>query len=255
VAALARVDAVKQRMDAAHETLQDAAGLVMLSATVEDVFASGDLPRVAETLAQMRRCLAVVGEVPAFGNVKRQLEGLEDQLEGMVQPRLADAITQRKVESTQGLRDILITIDRYSSLEQHYTRVRMRPLRRLWDEFESAKAGLPLAKTSTTENQPGTDRRPPSTVISVKGPAMSFVEWLPHFYDEILLVLEQELKWCMVAFPDDYKLLVPRLLIETMVTTSASFAARIDISAEEAIAENRASLGGRFRSALHCVNC
>jgi hypothetical protein len=71
----------------------------------------------------------------------------------------------------------------------------MRPLRRLWDEFESAKAGLPLAKTSTTENQPGTDRRPPSTAISVKGPAMSFVEWLPHFYDEILLVLEQELKW------------------------------------------------------------
>jgi hypothetical protein len=100
-----------------------------------------------------------------------------------------------QVESTQGLRDILITIDRYSSLEQHYTRVRMRPLRRLWDEFESAKAGLPLAKTSTTENQPGTDRRPPSTAISVKGPAMSFVEWLPHFYDEILLVLEQELKW------------------------------------------------------------
>jgi len=100
-----------------------------------------------------------------------------------------------QVESTQGLRDILITIDRYSSLEQHYTRVRMRPLRRLWDEFESAKAGLSLAKTSTTENHPGTDRRPPSTAISVKGPAMSFVEWLPHFYDEILLVLEQELKW------------------------------------------------------------
>lgn len=60
---------------------------------------------------------------------------------------------------------------------------------------------------------------------------------------------------CMVAFPDDYKLLVPRLLIETMVATSASFAARIDISAEEATAEDRASLGGRFRSVLHCVNC
>jgi hypothetical protein len=40
--------------------------LVMLSATVEDVFASGDLPRVAETLAQMRRCLAVVGEVLSY---------------------------------------------------------------------------------------------------------------------------------------------------------------------------------------------
>lgn len=42
---------------------QDAAGLAQLSASIEDVFASGDLPRVAETLAQMRRCLEVVGEV------------------------------------------------------------------------------------------------------------------------------------------------------------------------------------------------
>lgn len=29
--------------------------------------------------------------------MKRQLEGLEDRLEGLVQPRLADALTQRKV--------------------------------------------------------------------------------------------------------------------------------------------------------------
>lgn len=35
--------------------------------------------------------------MPEFANVKRQLEGLEDRLEGMVQPRLADALTQRKV--------------------------------------------------------------------------------------------------------------------------------------------------------------
>lgn len=42
---------------------QDAAGLTQLSSTVEDVFASGDLPRVAETLANMRHCLSAVGEV------------------------------------------------------------------------------------------------------------------------------------------------------------------------------------------------
>lgn len=42
---------------------QDAAGLTQLSSTVEDVFASGDLPRAAETLASMRSCLSAVGEV------------------------------------------------------------------------------------------------------------------------------------------------------------------------------------------------
>lgn len=43
--------------------VQDAAGLTQLSSTVEDVFASGDLPRAAETLANMRHCLSAVGEV------------------------------------------------------------------------------------------------------------------------------------------------------------------------------------------------
>lgn len=102
IAALAKVDTVKQRMEAAYETLQasiidflsswsvtystfkimlgflisilfclylekqDAAGLTQLSATVEDVFASGDLPRAAETLANMRHCLSAVGEVTIF---------------------------------------------------------------------------------------------------------------------------------------------------------------------------------------------
>jgi Golgi complex component 7 (COG7) len=44
-------------------TKKDAAGLTKLSASVEDVFASGDLPRAAETLATMRHCLSAVGEV------------------------------------------------------------------------------------------------------------------------------------------------------------------------------------------------
>ncbi|KAL3694263.1 hypothetical protein R1sor_007914 [Riccia sorocarpa] len=236
VAALARVDVVKQRMEAAHETLQDAAGLAKLSASVEEVFASGDLPRAAETLASMRRCLAVVGEVPEFANVKRQLEVLEDRLEAMVQPRLADALSQRKVDSTQGLRDILITIGRYSSLEQHYTRVRVRPLRRLWEEFESGKSALPVGTSAGAAKLP-------ATITGPIGGSVSFAEWLPKFYDEVLVQLEQELKWCTVAFPDDYKLLVPRLLVETMSAISSSFGARIEAATEEATSEGRSSGG------------
>lgn len=100
-----------------------------------------------------------------------------------------------QVESTQGLRDILITIGRYNSLEQHYTRVRMRPLKRLWEEFEAARVGIPLAKPAATDNSAGGDRRPATMSTSVNGLTTSFADWLPHFYDEVLLVLEQELKW------------------------------------------------------------
>ncbi|WCJ37599.1 conserved oligomeric Golgi complex component-related / COG complex component-related [Euphorbia peplus] len=50
-------------MEAAYETLQDVAGLTQLSSTVEDIFASDDLPQAAETLANMRHCFSTVGEL------------------------------------------------------------------------------------------------------------------------------------------------------------------------------------------------
>ena len=56
----------------------------------------------------------------------------------------------------------------------------------------------------------------------------------------------------MVAFPEDYKLLVPRLLIETMGAISASFVTRIDTSTDEAASISRASVGGTvFFSPIH----
>ncbi|EFJ06368.1 hypothetical protein SELMODRAFT_135591 [Selaginella moellendorffii] len=204
VAALSRVDLVKQRMEAAHKTLKDAAGLAQLCASVETVFASGNLDEAAGTLANMRRCLAVVGEVPEFASVKRELEALENRLDGMVQTRLTDALTQRKVESVQAFRAILLTIGRYNSLEQQYSKVRLKPLRRLWDEYESSTDGV--------------------------GSGKPFIEWLPTFYDQVLLTLEQELKWCMTCFSEDYSRLISKLLIDTMSSIQTSFTARIEAS-------------------------
>ncbi|PQQ04351.1 conserved oligomeric Golgi complex subunit 7 [Prunus yedoensis var. nudiflora] len=182
IAALAKVDIVKQRMEAAYKTLQDAAGLTQLSATVEDVFASGDLPLAAEHLASMRHCLSAVGEVAEFANIRKQLEVLEDKLDSMVQPRLTDAISNRKVDIAQDLRGILIRIGRFN--------------------------------------------------------------WLPNFYDEVLLYLEQEWKWCMVAFPEDYKFLVPKLLVETMAAVGASFVSRINLATGDVIPETKSLAKG-----------
>nr|POE58569.1 conserved oligomeric golgi complex subunit 7 [Quercus suber] len=102
IAALAKVDSIKQRMEAAYETLQDAAGLTQLSSTVEDAFASGDLPRAAETLANMRHCLSAVGKVTEFAYVRKQLEVLEDRLDSMASPGILDQQTtllQRQLAS------------------------------------------------------------------------------------------------------------------------------------------------------------
>lgn len=234
--ALAKVDIVKQRMEAAFETLQDAAGLTQLSASVEDVFASGDLPRAAETLANMRHCLSAVGEVAEFANVRKQLEVLEDRLEEMVQPRLSEALSNRKVDAVQDFRQILNRIGRFKSLELHYTKIHLKPLKQLWDDFDSKHRTNKLASEKQGESL--------GSINESSSGSPPFSSWLPSFYDEVLLYLEQEWKWCMVAFPDDYRSLVPKLLIETMMTLSPSFVSRINLATGDVVPETRALAKG-----------
>lgn len=46
----------------------------------------------------------------------------------------------------------------------------------------------------------------------------------------------------MVAFPEDYKSLVPKLLIETMIAVGASFVSRINLATGDVVPETK-SLG------------
>ncbi|EPS73811.1 hypothetical protein M569_00940, partial [Genlisea aurea] len=229
IATLARVDTVKRRMEAAYETLQDAAGLTQLSSTVEDVFASGDLPRAAETLANMRHCLTAVGEVAEFANIRKQLEVLEDRLDSMVQHHLIDALSNRKANVAQEMRGILTRIERFKSLESCYTKFHQKSVKKIWDEFD-------LRQPSKNED----GRISNNSDLQPSVPILQFSRWLPNFYDQLLLYLEQEWKWCALAFPDDYKVLVPTLLIETMSATSSAFVSRINLATGDVVPETKA---------------
>uniref|UniRef100_A0ACD6AM15 Uncharacterized protein n=1 Tax=Avena sativa TaxID=4498 RepID=A0ACD6AM15_AVESA len=228
ITALARIDTVKQRMEAAYTTLQDAAGLAQLSQSVEDVFSSGDLPKAAETLATMRHCLSAVGEVAEFANVRKQLEVLEERLDEMVQPRLLDALSNRKVDAVQDLRGILTRIGRFKSLEVQYTKIHVKPLKKLWEDFDLKQRA----------NRIEMDKRG-GEITSI-----SFSSWLPSFYDETLLYLEQEWKWCLTAFPEEYRSLVPKVLVETMSELNSSFISRVNVATGDAVPETRSVAKG-----------
>lgn len=48
----------------------------------------------------------------------------------------------------------------------------------------------------------------------------------------------------MVAFPDDYRILVPKLLIETMQAVGASFVSRINLATGDVVPETKALAKG-----------
>lgn len=49
---------------------------------------------------------------------------------------------------------------------------------------------------------------------------------------------------CMIAFPEDYKTLVPRLLSETMMAIGASFISHINLAIGDAVPETKALAKG-----------
>ncbi|AQL05279.1 oligomeric Golgi complex component-related protein [Zea mays] len=147
----------------------------------------------------------------------------------MVQPRLVDALSNRKVDAVQDLRGILIRINRFKSLEVQYTKIHVKPLKKLWDDFELKQRSSKVDMEKLSGE-------------SISG--LSFSSWLPNFYDETLLYLEQEWKWCLTAFPDEYKSLVPKVLTETMSELNSSFVSRINIATGDVIPETRSIAKG-----------
>ena len=91
-----------------------------------------------------------------------------------------------QVDVAQDLRGILIRIGRFKSLELHYSKVHLKSIKKLWEDFDSRQR---TSKLSSERNE--VERLSSSNEFQ----SISFSSWLPSFYDELLLYLEQEWKW------------------------------------------------------------
>eukprot|EP00241_Pyramimonas_parkeae_P016908 CAMPEP_0114299448 /NCGR_PEP_ID=MMETSP0059-20121206/12979_1 /TAXON_ID=36894 /ORGANISM="Pyramimonas parkeae, Strain CCMP726" /LENGTH=798 /DNA_ID=CAMNT_0001421921 /DNA_START=64 /DNA_END=2460 /DNA_ORIENTATION=+ len=200
---LSEVDAVKRRLESAKETMGEASGLAELMESVEDVFAGTDLKLMASTLVRMRRGLKVVGSVPEFNNGRERVAALEDRLESVVGPALAEALGSHDASKAQELCDILVAIGRYSALEKQYIVSRMKPLAGLWEQYEASEFE-------------------------------SFVDWLPSFYDAAILHLQQEARWCVSVFPEHHSQMLVQLMNSLLERTQDSYVKRLHDTLAEA---------------------
>ena len=86
----------------------------------------------------------------------------------------------------QDHRGILIRIGRFKSLEVQYTKIHVKPLKKLWEDFDLRQR----VSRMEIEKHGGNSTS-----------SLSFSSWLPNFYDETLLYLEQEWKWYVHLIP------------------------------------------------------
>lgn len=170
LATIAELDAVKSRMDSACTTLKEATGLSTLFHLVDDLFKAGDLTRIADALAGIRRGLSIVADtVPEFRNGKARLKALEDRLAAATEKPLIDALRAQRSDEAAGLSNILSSIARKDVVSRAYVTSRSRPMHALWEGYK-----------------PGTP----------------FSSWMGSFYDQLLRTIIAEWDWCQATLPD-----------------------------------------------------
>ncbi|KAL3131897.1 hypothetical protein ABBQ38_007602 [Trebouxia sp. C0009 RCD-2024] len=204
VALLKEVDRVKGRMEAACSTLKEATELSQLFQSIEGAFAAGELQKIADMLATMRRSLKLVGHVPEFSGGMQRLQGLEERFLRLIEPKLAAALSQKNGERVQQLSAMLLGIQCYDTVEKLYITARMAPLQAAWDGFDRGGLG-PTAPA----------------------PQQEFPSWLPDFLEVILAATNSELRWCAAVLPDLHPHLVLHLLRALFAKISKSFRSRL----------------------------
>ena len=214
VGLLKSVDAVKGRMEAARDTLQEAAGLAELMASVEEVFATGNIRSMADTLASMRRGLKVVGSVPEFADAPERVAALETRLETLVWPELVAALESSDSITAEQMRDVLKMTGREAALATAYAETRVvRPTVQEWNAFAGRGAGGGLKGEEVD--------------VATAADVVRFAEWLPQFTGKLANRLEQEVAWTASTFPEEHGELVASAWIELSRTIEQDFAARM----------------------------
>mmetsp|Transcript_8936 Transcript_8936/g.19078 ORF Transcript_8936/g.19078 Transcript_8936/m.19078 type:complete len:778 (+) Transcript_8936:63-2396(+) len=199
VSKLSELDKVKNNMESACSTLKEATELSGLFIKVEEVFAAGDLPKVAEMLSSMRRSLSLVGDVPEFRAGRQKLRGLEDRLQSMIEGSLAEALTKgQDEEAVKRLCALLLAVDRYSTIEHLYCNSRLSSIHAAWEEL-SAKG----AAASSGGAAPAQSDAPTSS----SGP----FAWLQRFFSHLATFLENENSWCARVLPGHHLQLMTSL--------------------------------------------
>ncbi|WIA21115.1 hypothetical protein OEZ85_005432 [Tetradesmus obliquus] len=192
-APLAALHTARTNMEAGCATLREAAELSGAFRRVEEVFAAGDLPRVADMLRSMARSLALVGDVPEFREGRGRLAGLEDRLQRRVEGRLADALQANASQEVSSLAALLLAVGRYNSLEAAYVASRMPLVSALWDEAAAMLAGGSAAAAAAAAG---------SGAGGLGG------GWLLLLYNGLMGLLEGDAAWLAGCLPGQQRQLL-----------------------------------------------
>ncbi|PRP79818.1 oligomeric Golgi complex subunit 7-like [Planoprotostelium fungivorum] len=194
---LSELDSIKMRIESVFHALREVEKVSRLTDSIESVFTTGDLQKIAEELCTMNDSLQHLRDIPEFKTQLKSVERYQERLEGLARPQLLQAFTSHDIETSQRFVNIFNKIDRNEQLMDIYYNTRLVSIQNDWNAFDRSQ--------------------------------LPFHKWLPTFYDQTLLLINKEVSWSVDLFPPESRV-VPTLIKSIFQSISMTFKKRIQNS-------------------------
>lgn len=172
IASLERIDKIKTELKKAEEALHEADNWTMLSNDVKAAFETRDIDVITNKLVTMQQSLNVLTVVPDYENKESELEEFKDQLQTLIYPLLLQAFTLKAHDQCKKYVRIFQDINRQSQVSKCYCDCQRIILNQIWNE-----------------------------VVEV-GRNESVLESFNHFYDELIVKWQDQVRCCDIIFPN-----------------------------------------------------
>ncbi|XP_011502446.1 PREDICTED: conserved oligomeric Golgi complex subunit 7 [Ceratosolen solmsi marchali] len=139
---------------------------------IDSVFESENEETIAKTLYSMKQSLSSLNDSTDFKNKKSQLEELKNRLEIMIRPKLMQAFTSGSLDESKIYVDIFLKMDRLTEVIKYYHNCQKFVLIQEWKK---------IIEFAQDKN-------------------ISY--WLQVYYDKVVSVLHDQVKWCNQVFPN-----------------------------------------------------
>lgn len=167
---LAEISLVKTRMEAALAVLREAESWSTLDSEVTALIADKSYERAAARLSEASRSMAVFQNTPEYESRRALMLSLQNGLEASLSNSLVKAIADRDVKACKSYFGLFGLIQREGEFRNYYYGSRRNPLVQEW--------------ANTPQSVP------------------AFIEYLPHFFRNLLNMLTEELAYLPAIFPD-----------------------------------------------------
>ncbi|ORX56683.1 hypothetical protein BCR36DRAFT_320308 [Piromyces finnis] len=231
------LDTIRLRMEDTRKLLKEAENWSNLSLEMDDIFNNKEYERAAVTLEDAQKSLALLKNSSDYEEKRELLRKYLNRLEAELSPLLLQTIKSKDIKNLKKYQKIFKKIDRESEFYGCYFRNVKQEIIRYWMGFEVKDSEqqeivvpiTPLMPSPNKEDKEDKKEEDDNILIinSTNPHNLSFVEWIPSYFDELYSIIVKEFNWSANIFkqPGD---VVCHLINESNKHLKPSFSQRLE---------------------------